>query len=120
MIECSKHGLSTTYGKDRKRCSHCNIENVTRRRLKIKQLCVEKMGGQCNLCGYDKYIGALHFHHTDPLTKLYKISDGCTRSFKKIKDELRKCIMLCSNCHAEVHAGLVTDDVLEQSKKHNL
>lgn len=56
------------------------------------------------LCGYSKCIAALDFHHTDPSKKDFGISSGgYTRSFEKIKDELDKCILVCANCHRELH-----------------
>ena len=62
------------------------------------------------MCGYDKCPGALHFHHVDPTEKDLGISDmrGSIRGWATIIIELRKCILLCSNCHAEVHAGITT------------
>ena len=64
-------------------------------------------GGQCQLCGYEKCLQALEFHHLESSCKDFGISDkGYTRSWKKIKEELDKCILLCANCHREVHSGL--------------
>ena len=57
---------------------------------------------------YNKYIGALGFHHLDPNQKDFSIgSKGYTRSFDKVKKELDKCICVCANCHREIHAGLI-------------
>ena len=73
--------------------------------LKLKA--IEYKGGKCQICGYDSYVGALEFHHTDPSKKNFSISEkGLTRSFALIKAELDKCVLLCSNCHKEFHAGL--------------
>ena len=61
------------------------------------------------LCGYDRYIGALHFHHVDPSRKEFAVSGrGFTRSIAKMREEAAKCVLLCSNCHAEVEAGIAT------------
>jgi hypothetical protein len=46
------------------------------------------------------------FHHLNTEEKDFAISDGNIRSFEKIKSELDKCILLCSNCHAEIHDNL--------------
>ena len=84
------------------------VEAVQRRRDKIKEIGVQYKGGKCCICGYDKYIGALEFHHLDPNQKDFGISaKGYTRSFERVKDELGKCILVCSNCHKEIHAGLI-------------
>ena len=67
------------------------------------------MGGKCQntSCGYSKYLGALEFHHIDN-NKSFSISEnGHTRSWDILKNELNKCIMLCSNCHKEIHANLI-------------
>lgn len=63
-------------------------------------------GGKCIVCGYNKSIRALQFHHLDPTQKDFGIS-GTTKSFEKLKPELDKCVLLCANCHGEVHEGLL-------------
>ena len=64
-------------------------------------------GGKCVLCGYNKYLGALDFHHLDPTQKGFEISTrGLTRSWEKIRKELDKCVLVCANCHRELHAGI--------------
>lgn len=78
---------------------------VSERRRRLKQLAIEYKGGKCSLCGYCKCTGALEFHHIDPKTKDFSLStDGLTRSWKRIKVELDKCILVCSNCHKEIHS----------------
>jgi hypothetical protein len=67
---------------------------------------VEYKGGKCSSCGYNKCIAALEFHHLDPSKKDFSISSsGNTRSWNKVKEELDKCVLLCSNCHREVHTN---------------
>lgn len=73
---------------------------------KTKLKAVEYKGGKCLICGYNKCVNALTFHHINPEEKSFGISGG-TRSFEKLKPELDKCVLLCHNCHAEVHAGLI-------------
>lgn len=80
------------------------IKAVQKRRKKIRQMAIDYKGGRCQLCGYNKCSEALEFHHLDSLDKDFGISDkGYTRSWKRIKEELDKCILLCANCHREVH-----------------
>lgn len=82
-----------------------NILAVTKRRKKLKQLSVQYKGEKCTFCGYSKYIGALDLHHVDPENKDFSLSvRGLTRSWDKIKEELEKCILVCANCHREIHA----------------
>lgn len=108
--ECKTHGL-TEYAQQkdgRWKCKKCGVEAVQKRRDRLKELAVEYKGGKCEVCGYNKCLKALEFHHLNPNEKDFGISQkGYTRSWEKVKSELDKCIMLCSNCHAEFHAGLI-------------
>ena len=70
-------------------------------RRKYKLEAIEYKGGKCSICGYNKCPGALTFHHLDPSIKEFRIS--LKQSFKAMKSELDKCILLCNNCHAETH-----------------
>ena len=71
-----------------------------RRRQKLKL--IEYKGGCCEKCGYNKSISALQFHHLNPDEKDFQIG-GSSYSFEKLKIEVDKCIMVCSNCHIEIH-----------------
>ena len=82
------------------------LKAVQRRREKVRLMAVNYKGGCCQVCGYDRCIEALEFHHLDPTQKDFGISrKGYTRSWEKVKEEVEKCILLCANCHREVHAG---------------
>lgn len=63
-------------------------------------------GGCCLKCGYNKYLGALHFHHRDPFVKSFAISASSKKTSQEIVEELDKCDLLCANCHAETHGQL--------------
>ena len=81
-------------------------------------MAVEYKGGKCQLCGYSRCPEALEFHHLKNGEKDFGISDrGYTRSWKTIREELDKCILLCANCHREVHSGtqLPREIVVEKS-----
>ena len=71
------------------------------KRLKTKIQCIEYLGGKCQNCGYDKSYGALDFHHKNPSEKDFCITGD--KSFEILKPELDKCILLCANCHRELH-----------------
>ncbi len=82
------------------------VKAVSKKRRELKKDAVEYLGGKCKICGYNNYIGALEFHHIDPSQKDFSIStSGNTRAWVKIKKELDKCILLCANCHREVHGN---------------
>ena len=73
----------------------------------MKELLVREAGGACALCGYDRYQGALQFHHLDRGEKAFAVgNDGNTRSLARARSEAQKCLLVCANCHAEVEAGV--------------
>ena len=81
-----------------------NYEQQKKRGLKRKWEIIQERGGKCEKCGYDKCVGALEFHHTDPSQKDFGIANkGYTRSWEKVRLELDKCILVCANCHREIH-----------------
>ena len=87
-------------------CKKCHQKYMSNLRLERKKILVDYKGGKCQICGYNKYYGALDFHHLDPNTKDPDWIKLRQRKLEKIKEELDKCILLCSNCHKEVHANL--------------
>ena len=110
LKECKKHGLTEyVLRKDgRYRCKKCAAEAVQKRREKTKELLVEYKGGKCEICGYNRCVEALEFHHINPNEKDFGIGQkGYTRSFEKNKEEVDKCILVCANCHREIHNGLI-------------
>ena len=75
----------------------------------VKQTLIDENGGCCLLCGYDRYPGALEFHHLDPARKDFALSmSGVARSLARAREEARKCVLVCANCHAEIEAGVAT------------
>ena len=85
-------------------CIPCSNEESRERNRKFKIKCVEYKGGKCVKCGYSKYLGALQFHHLNPQEKDFSLSRVRSLNFnEKIKQELDKCILVCSNCHFEIH-----------------
>lgn len=81
-----------------------SVTRVTERRRKIKLLAIEYKGGCCVKCGYNKCIAALEFHHLDPKEKDFSLGNkGNCIGWDKVKIELDKCILVCANCHREIH-----------------
>jgi transposase len=106
---CKRHGrtLFVREGRGYYRCKRCRNERVSERRRIVKRKLVEEAGGRCLICGYDRCQQALEFHHLDPSTKEFHLGlKGVTRSLEKSRAEARKCVLLCSNCHSEVEAGI--------------
>src|SRR2546429_1544516 len=89
------------------RRKRCRSEAVTRRRRKVKETLVAEAGGRCCVCGYDRCIGALEFHHLDPAAKTLGVSyGGLAHALATLRAETSKCVLLCANCHAEVENGV--------------
>jgi len=106
---CSKHGHTAFYARPDGgfRCGRCRSEAVSKRRRLVKKKLVEEAGGRCALCGFDQHPAALQFHHLEPSTKSFHLSQGgLTRGIEQCRAEAAKCVLLCSNCHAEVEVGV--------------
>jgi transposase len=110
MRDCPLHGLTKFHARPDggRRCSACRSEAVTKWRRSVKERLVARAGGCCSVCGYDRYLGALQFHHLDPSSKRFSLSRaGVTRSFAEAAHEADGCALLCANCHAEIEGGVL-------------
>jgi hypothetical protein len=84
-------------------------ERVSDFRKRRKLQAVEYKGGHCQICGYSKSYYSMIFHHRDPKKKDFGLSYHMARNpknWESIKKELDKCVLLCANCHGEVHQGI--------------
>ena len=110
-MRCPRHG-ETDFWLDARgcyRCKRCRSAAVTRRRRKVKSILVAEAGGACCICGYAGNMRALHFHHLEPDQKRLEINaKGVSLSLQTLRAEAQKCVLLCSNCHAEVEDGAVS------------
>lgn len=91
--------------KDRKNqfCKDCH-NAFCRKKWKDRRVkAIELLGNKCNKCGYDKNYAALEFHHLDPSTKEANWNQIRKWAWSKLVEELKKCILLCANCHRELH-----------------
>lgn len=110
-MRCRVHGETgfSIDGRGYYRCKRCRSEAVVRRRKKIKAIIVEEAGGACCVCGYGRNMRALHFHHVEPSKKRHEINaKGVALALETLRAEARKCVLLCSNCHAEVEDGMTS------------
>jgi predicted nucleic acid-binding Zn ribbon protein len=106
---CKHHGETKFILENRGyyRCTKCRMDAVSRKRKKLKKDLVEYKGGKCEKCGYNKCVAAMDFHHKDPKEKDFGLSgNGNTQSWEKLKKEADKCLLLCANCHRELHEEL--------------
>ena len=79
-------------------------KTILRRSMKIQA--IKLLGGKCSICGYDRCVDALEFHHENPQEKEFKLGSGNTMSWTEYKKEALKCVLLCSNCHKEIHSEI--------------
>ena len=87
---------------------------MNKRKLNRQQI-VNAFGGKCQICGYKRCSSALEFHHRDPKKKEIEISKFANNNrltYQNIR-ELEKCILVCSCCHKEIHAGMLNNEVEE-------
>ena len=94
-------------------------EYVKSWRKNTKKRLVEAFGNKCCVCGYSKYTGALHFHHLDPSIKEKGTAQWMSNptSWANIVDEMKSCICVCANCHAEIHGNIIA--VPENAQRFN-
>lgn len=110
-------------GWTRKYCYNCaphedkdmtHAQAVTIKRRAIKKALIQYKGSKCERCGYDKCMRALEFHHLDPNEKDFGVSKNLCKSMANLKAEVDKCILVCSNCHAEIHQELFEKGLLKE------
>lgn len=81
--------------------------NILYRKQKRQKL-LELFDNKCCICGYNRLNRALEFHHVFKENKKFNLShDNMRFGWIKVLEEVRKCILLCSNCHQEVEANLI-------------
>jgi len=97
-------------GQNRLLCYNClpeGLEKYERDRLKEKlfreKANQNKIKRGCDICGYNKYAGVLEWHHRDPFSKQYDPSNIVSKSYIRYQEEIKKCMLLCANCHREWH-----------------
>lgn len=91
-------------------CKKCQVERVTKSRQALKLKAIAYKGGCCVKCSYDKCVSALEFHHENPEVKEFGICETNIKDWDLVKEELDKCILVCSNCHREIHEELRNKD----------
>ena len=119
---CPRHGLTEFFYSEtekRYRCKQCRIDSVIDKRRRNKIDLVKYKGGKCVKCGYDKCIDALEFHHIDNEDKDFGISSGDTKSLETLKKEVDKCILVCANCHREIHSLIKEEKIQEKINEIN-
>ena len=126
---CNKHGVSSFslsgIKRPRWKCKKCLYDTSKNYLYELKIKCINYKGGRCENCGYEKCSRSMHFHHIDPSKKDFSIGDrnpntnkNVTKKWDLIKNELDKCLLLCSNCHYELHEKLDTQQKINSLGIH--
>lgn len=108
---CLKDKVDTDFYKTKGRpqyaqCKSCFLVRMHLRHELNKQTLVAEAGGKCTRCGYNKCTRVLNFHHLEPDSKSFGISDRLSANIEVLRLEAKKCILLCPTCHQEKHCGV--------------
>ena len=99
-----KNLTSEDYNEIGQKRQKANNDKISEHRKNKRKKLLDLYENKCSICGYSKCKSALEFHHLDPSTKEFNLSlVGMTYSWSTILKEAAKCILLCSNCHRELH-----------------
>jgi hypothetical protein len=105
--KCGENNPEKFYGHKKSVCADCHNEYVLGSGKNKKQKARQYLGGCCKICGFDKYPCSLDIHHLDPKVKDNNFKSMRGWSWERILQEIETCVLLCKNCHAAVHSGLV-------------
>lgn len=105
--QCGEEDPAKFYGNKKHVCGKCHNKYTSDKGRILKQKARDYLGGRCVSCGFDKYSVALDIHHTDPSSKDPNFVSMRSWNWVRVEAELRSCILLCKNCHAALHAGLI-------------
>lgn len=87
-------------------------ETLQKSRNKRKEEMVYVMGDCCQICGYNKCIKALEFHHINPKEKDFNFNKAESKNWTITCEELKKCILVCANCHRGIHDNMHTQEIV--------
>ena len=106
-VICGETDLTKFYGHKRNVCAACHNADTGERGRRTMERVRELLGGSCIACGYNRFHVSLDVHHRDPSRKAPNFRTIRGWSWDRIVEELEGCCLLCKNCHAAHHAGLL-------------
>jgi len=117
MRTCSLCGkeFKDYQNKMRTRCGSCNTKI---RRYRTKLAAIQLLGGKCIKCGLSGDQAIFQFHHKNPQKKDFTVGNVANKSWESIKHELKKCTLLCANCHSIEHSDRNNKKFLEEVKRY--
>ena len=120
-LKCSRSLISyylNPHGKQK------SLNRQLKNRFKRKYYYKMLLGGKCFNCGYNKCMDALQFHHINPATKKFMISEVIwhpnktgNASEKEIEAEIKKCKLVCANCHYEIHSKNISMEEIGSTER---
>ncbi len=120
ICKTCKKEFKQLQGKNRTRCNACNTRI---RRYRNRIAAIQLLGGKCEHCGFTptsfKELAAIQFHHKNPEEKEFTIGLVANKSWNSIVDELKKCSLLCDNCHSIEHVSDITKEFEEEVYNYN-
>lgn len=105
---CGETDCKEFYGHKKTVCGDCHNQYTTRLGKSKRDYAIQKLGGCCVVCGYNKFSGSLDIHHLNPAVKDSRFKNFRGWSIERIKKEIENCVLLCRNCHNEHHYNGLT------------
>jgi hypothetical protein len=113
---CGETDPNKFYGNKTTVCAKCHSRNTLLKGQENRAYMLEKLGGKCFNCGFDRWKSSLDIHHLDPSEKDVSFSTARYWVKERIDKELEKCVILCRNCHAAHHNGELISVALSTNK----
>jgi len=99
--ECGKELSNVTWERYSKLCGRCGKKEWRKKEKEKRIQLIKQFGNKCSLCGYDKHLPSLHFHHTDSSEKYLWTCSG-KHSIREIEIHPERFMLICANCHGEI------------------
>ena len=110
---CGETDPTKFYGHKKTICGMCHNQYNLQKGQEKRLFAIKTLGGKCVECGYGKYTGSLEIHHLNPETKDKHFSSMRGWTKERILSEIKNCVLLCRNCHAEVHGGILNKYIVK-------
>lgn len=103
--KCGETDSKKFYGRKKRICGKCHNKETLKLGKEKRFKAIRWLGGKCVICSYNKYMCSLDIHHLDPDRKDPNFNRWRGWSMERIYKELKRCTLVCKNCHAALHNG---------------
>jgi len=103
-VRCGATDKVLFYAHKNNLCKKCDNSRSMEKQREMKRKIVAYLGGKCS-CGYNKCLRSLHLHHSDS-NKDVNFAHIKNWKWDRVLSEIGKCILVCSNCHGEIHEAM--------------